>query len=53
MRIAVDPNFATNHYVYFNCTHNATSTTPAHNRVVLVTLGATESSRAARSSYSS
>jgi glucose/arabinose dehydrogenase len=35
--IAFDPSFATNHFVYLNYTRAATSTRPAHNRVVRVT----------------
>jgi glucose/arabinose dehydrogenase len=35
--LTFDPNFSTNHYVYLNYTKKATSTTPAHNRVVRVT----------------
>jgi glucose/arabinose dehydrogenase len=35
--IAFDPSFATNRYVYLYYTQKATSTTPAHNRVVRVT----------------
>jgi glucose/arabinose dehydrogenase len=37
MAVAFDPNFSTNHYVYLDYTQNATSSTPAHNRVVRVT----------------
>jgi glucose/arabinose dehydrogenase len=35
--IAFDPNFSKNHYVYLYYTQRATSTTPAHNRVIRVT----------------
>jgi glucose/arabinose dehydrogenase len=37
MAVAFDPNFSTNRYVYLHYTRKATSTTPAHNRVVRVT----------------
>jgi glucose/arabinose dehydrogenase len=35
--LTFDPDFSTNHYVYLQYTKKATSTTPAHNRVVRVT----------------
>ena len=35
--VAFDPNFSNNHYVYLYYTQKATSTTPAHNRVIRVT----------------
>jgi glucose/arabinose dehydrogenase len=35
--LTFDPGFATNRYVYLHYTRKATSTTPAHNRVVRVT----------------
>jgi glucose/arabinose dehydrogenase len=35
--IALDPAFATNHYVYLNYTMQATTSEPVHNRVVRVT----------------
>jgi glucose/arabinose dehydrogenase len=35
--LAFDPGFSTNRYVYLHYTKKATSTTPAHNRVVRVT----------------
>jgi glucose/arabinose dehydrogenase len=35
--VAFDPNFSNNHYVYLYYTQRATSTTPAHNRVIRVT----------------
>jgi glucose/arabinose dehydrogenase len=34
--IAFDPDFATNHFVYFDYTRKATATVPVHNRVVRV-----------------
>jgi glucose/arabinose dehydrogenase len=37
LRVAFDPNFATNHFVYLHYTRKATTTTPVHNRVVRVT----------------
>jgi glucose/arabinose dehydrogenase len=37
--LTFDPNFSTNGYVYLHYTKKATSTTPAHNRVVRVTAG--------------
>jgi glucose/arabinose dehydrogenase len=37
MEIAFDPEFSKNHYVYLYYTMQATSKTPAHNRVVRVT----------------
>ena len=35
--LTFDPGFATNRYVYLHYTRKATSSTPAHNRVVRVT----------------
>jgi glucose/arabinose dehydrogenase len=35
--LTFDPGFSTNRYVYLHYTRKATSTTPAHNRVVRVT----------------
>ncbi len=35
--LTFDPGFSTNRYVYLHYTKKATSTTPAHNRVVRVT----------------
>jgi glucose/arabinose dehydrogenase len=35
--LTFDPNFSTNRYVYLHYTKKATSTTPAHNRIVRVT----------------
>src|SRR5829696_7993712 len=35
--LTFDPSFSTNHYVYLQYTKKATSTTPAHNRIVRVT----------------
>jgi glucose/arabinose dehydrogenase len=37
LALTFDPNFSTNHYVYLHYTKKATSTTPAHNRIVRVT----------------
>jgi glucose/arabinose dehydrogenase len=35
--LTFDPNFSTNHYVYLDYTKEATTSAPAHNRVVRVT----------------
>src|SRR5215213_5286796 len=37
LALTFDPGFSTNHYVYLHYTKKATSTTPAHNRIVRVT----------------
>ncbi len=37
LALTFDPSFSTNRYVYLHYTKKATSTTPAHNRVVRVT----------------
>jgi len=37
LALTFDPGFSTNHYVYVHYTRKATSTTPAHNRIVRVT----------------
>jgi glucose/arabinose dehydrogenase len=37
LALTFDPGFFTNHYVYLHYTKKATSTTPAHNRIVRVT----------------
>src|SRR5215217_2855296 len=36
LALTFDPGFSTNHYVYLHYTKKATSTTPAHNRIVRV-----------------
>src|SRR5688500_3327511 len=37
MGVAFDPNYSTNRFLYLYYTQEATSTTPAHNRIVRVT----------------
>ena len=52
MRIAFDPNFATNHCLCFDSTRNATSTTLAHNRVVRVSARGDRAVAGSENSYS-
>jgi glucose/arabinose dehydrogenase len=37
LALTFDPGFSTNHYIYLHYTRKATSSTPAHNRVVRIT----------------